>query len=226
MNGFRARRACAVIRAALSNHELERQLTVSGFTPEAIADAFAIGQAEEIIVQAFGPFLETLQKPDDYHCVRKTEYEATVRTECQAWVHSEAGRQVIREAMARAILDKFDRNMGTALEVLADEPTESGFEHVEGALGWSPASALSDAERAHLERERAAKREAERRARVKSEQDAARERLMGSDRAAAVARAPGTDARVKRASHYYCTCGADSDPVYGMQHAPGCDTLK
>jgi hypothetical protein len=44
--------ACAVIRAALSNDDFERILRVSGHSGAAIADAYAIGQAEDIVALA------------------------------------------------------------------------------------------------------------------------------------------------------------------------------
>ena len=47
------RRACAVIRAALSNDDVERILVSVGHTPQSIADAFSIAQAEDVVVEAF-----------------------------------------------------------------------------------------------------------------------------------------------------------------------------
>lgn len=52
-HGDRWRRGCAVIRAAMSNHDFEHWLRSQGFEPQAIADAFAIGQAEDVVAEAF-----------------------------------------------------------------------------------------------------------------------------------------------------------------------------
>lgn len=47
------RRACAVIRAALSNHDVERILRQSGHDREDIAAAYVIAQAEDVVAEAF-----------------------------------------------------------------------------------------------------------------------------------------------------------------------------
>lgn len=46
-------KACAAIRAAFSTLDVEQILRVSGHEPQAIADAFAIGQAEDLTAWAF-----------------------------------------------------------------------------------------------------------------------------------------------------------------------------
>lgn len=55
-------KACAVIRCALSNDDVEKLLLSVGHSPQAIADAFAIGQGCDYLAEAFTSFDEAIKQ--------------------------------------------------------------------------------------------------------------------------------------------------------------------
>lgn len=64
MTPERRRAACRVIKAAVSNADLEQQLLQVGHTREAIADAHSIGQGEDVPWVGIEPIPMRLRCPE------------------------------------------------------------------------------------------------------------------------------------------------------------------